>query len=205
MAITTYAELQTAVQNWLSRADADILARTVEFITLAEAKINRKLRIRTMETALSDTIASGTISTPTGYVELKHMYIDGSPVQPLKRISAEQLYGLYPSRSAEGKPKFVALDGGVFIFGPYADSTYTVKGTYYKKVAVLSDAAPTNWYTSNAIDLLLYGSLLQAAPYIKDNEELQVWKVMYEEALVEVGQEDRDEQFSGSAPAVVGG
>jgi hypothetical protein len=47
MAISTYAELQAAAANWLVRRD--LTARIVEFIALAEARINRVVRSRTAE------------------------------------------------------------------------------------------------------------------------------------------------------------
>ena len=53
MAIGTYAELQTAVANWLDRGD--LTDRIQEFIDLAEARINRNLRLRLMETTATGT------------------------------------------------------------------------------------------------------------------------------------------------------
>ncbi len=47
MSISTYAELQTAVGNWLNRAD--LTARIPEFIELFEARVKRDLRVRQME------------------------------------------------------------------------------------------------------------------------------------------------------------
>ena len=72
MAIGTYSELQTAVANWLDRDD--LTDRIPEFIALAEAKMNRVLRISLMEnvsTAL--TMVSGTrdYSLPTGFTGMK--------------------------------------------------------------------------------------------------------------------------------------
>ena len=46
MAIGTYAELQTAVANWLDRGD--LTERVKEFIDLAEARMNRVLRLQLM-------------------------------------------------------------------------------------------------------------------------------------------------------------
>ena len=44
MAISTYAELQTACQKCLARTDADIVDRTPEFIHLDEAQFNRYVK-----------------------------------------------------------------------------------------------------------------------------------------------------------------
>ena len=77
MAITTYSELQTAVSNWLHRSD--LTSYIPDFITLAETRIYREVRARDMETAFSDTIASGAVALPTSYIDLKHAYISRSP------------------------------------------------------------------------------------------------------------------------------
>ena len=60
MAISTYSELQTAVANWLDRDD--LTARIPEFIVLAEARYNRELRIRGMETIVDISTVAGTRS-----------------------------------------------------------------------------------------------------------------------------------------------
>ena len=57
MAIGTYAELQTAVANWLDRDD--LTDRIPEFIALAEAKMNRVLRISLMENVSTALLMSG--------------------------------------------------------------------------------------------------------------------------------------------------
>lgn len=50
MAISTYAELQTALQNWPGqRTDSFWTSRVTEFITLGETDIGQLLRIRQME------------------------------------------------------------------------------------------------------------------------------------------------------------
>ena len=62
MAINTYGTLQTAVANWLDRDD--LSARIPEFIALSEAIFNRTLRIRAMETTVSDNTPSGSKEDP---------------------------------------------------------------------------------------------------------------------------------------------
>jgi hypothetical protein len=153
MSITTYAELKTAVANWLARTN--LTAYIPDFIMLGERRIYRELRIRAMEASLSSAIASGTISVPSGYVEMKFAYIDGTPVQALTKKEGAFIYEFYPTRSADGKPQFFAREVDNFIFGPYPDSNYTVKGVYYKRLDALSDSNTTNWFITNAPDLLV--------------------------------------------------
>ena len=69
MAISTYSELQEAVASWLNRSD---LTTTIpDFITLAESRLNRTLRLRVMETTttLSLTASSRTVALPSAFIE----------------------------------------------------------------------------------------------------------------------------------------
>lgn len=195
MSITTYAELQSAVSNWLHRSD--LTSYTPDFITLAESEIFRRLRVADMENSFSSTMTtSGTIATPSGYLDLKHAYIDGTPVQWLERKSAKWIYQNYPTRSAERKPSFIAREGSNFIFGPYPDSQYTVVGVYYKNLGPLSTTLHAV-FTNNP-DLYLYGSLLAAVPFLKDDKRVPLWQAKYEQTLQSAQQKDDKEYFSGS-------
>ena len=129
MAIGTYAELQTAVANWLDRDD--LTDRIPEFIALAEAKMNRVLRISLMEnvsTAL--TMVSGTrdYSLPTGFTGMKEFHLTTSPVVALSYITPEMMNRMWAG-SNTGKPKSFTLfsDAGVrkIKFGPAPDAAYT--------------------------------------------------------------------------------
>lgn len=196
MAINSYSTLQTAVINRLHRADITILVP--DFIALGEARIYRDLRIRCMETALSSAIASGVIAVPTGYVELKHAYIDGSPSGKLTRKNADFIYFNYPTRSADGKPKYIAREADNFIFGPYPDSAYTVKGIYYKRLDALSDSNTSNWFTSNAPDILLFAALCEAADHISNDAAMMKWEQKYNQVKDRIQSENDAEEFSGS-------
>lgn len=199
MAINSFSTLKTAVQNWIDRTD--IADRVDEFIALGEARIYRELRIRAMETALSDTIASGVISVPSDFRALKHAYVNGTPVQWLEQQTTEFIIENYPTRSSTSKPKFIAQDGGNFIFGPYPDSAYTINGTYYAALTALGTGNETNWFTSNAPDLLLYAALTEAYGLEMDAEMEAKWAARFERAKNAIKKED-NRQMRGSKRAV---
>lgn len=200
MALANYSDLKTSVASWLHRSD--LTTFIPDFIALGEARIYRELRIRAMEVALSQAIASGVVAIPGAYVELKHAYIDGSPVQILTRKDATWIYENYPTRSADGKPKFIASDAGNFIFGPFPDSTYTVKGTYYQRLTALSDSNTTNWFTTNAPGILLFAALSEAEPFLKNDPRIELWNAKYVQEKDGIEMEERDERFSGSPLSV---
>jgi hypothetical protein len=201
MAINNFSTLKTAVQNWIDRTD--IADRVDEFISLGEARIYRELRIRAMETALSDTISSGVIGVPADFRALKHAYVNGSPTQWLEEQKAEFIYENYPTRSVTSKPRFIAQDGGNFIFGPYPDSAYTIKGTYYAALTALGTVNETNWFTTNAPDLLLFAALTEAAGFEMNDEKEAKWLARYEQTKNRIQKED-NRQLRGALRAMPG-
>lgn len=200
MSITSYSELKTAAANWLARDD--LTSYIPDLITLAEARIYRELKIRQMETALSTAISSGVISVPSGYTQMKFAYVNGSPIKPLTRNSLEQLYSDYPTRSADGKPCVFAREATNFIFGPYPDSDYTIKGVYYKKLDALSDSNTSNWLITDAPDLILFATLTEAKAFIMDDPRITLWEARYQYAKSEIKNQDNHEDFSGSVMSV---
>ena len=162
MAITNYSTLKAAVADWLDRDD--LTSQIDTFLDLTEAVLARELRIKPMETALSSAISGGVLAVPSDYLELRFAYVDGSPVRWLELKDPGWIYLNYPTRSSTSKPYYIGREGDNFIFGPYPDDGYTIKGSYYAKLAALSASNETNWFTANAPDLLLFGCLLQATP-----------------------------------------
>lgn len=196
MAITSFSTLKSAVADWLDRDDMGDAIETM--IGLAEARIYRDLRLRAMESSFAETISSGTVTVPANYLEFRHVVLDGSPFTPLEVRSSNWIYENYPLRSSDSKPLFYARDGTSFIFGPYPDSDYTVRGNYYAKLTALSTSNETNWFVDNAPDLLLYGTLVHAAPYVGHDERAALWSSAYEEAKDRVQQQDHYERFPRS-------
>jgi len=95
MAINSYSTLQTAVANWLDRDD--LSDRIPEFIDLNEALFNRTLRIRPMETIVTESMVGGTKSydLPAGYVQMREIHLATSPVTALQYVSPEMLYRIW--------------------------------------------------------------------------------------------------------------
>jgi len=197
MSIATYVELKTAVASWINRSD--LTATIVDLVRLGELRVYRDMRIRAMETALSATISSGVIAVPSGYVAMKYMRVNAKKVQ---RKDAEWMYENYPTRSADGQPKFFAREADSFIFGPYPDSGYAVTGLYYKRLDALSDSNTTNWFTTNAPDLLLFAALCEAEPFLENDSRIPVWEGKYNAVKTRIQREDEEEEFSGSPLAV---
>lgn len=186
--ITDYSSLKTAVADYLARSD--LSSYVPNFIQNCESTIYKNLRIRAMETALNVTIASGVATVPTDFVALKYAYVNMVPVQTLDWQPPEMIYAHYPVRSGADIPLEISIEATNFIFGPFPGN-YTVKGIYYARLAALSDSNTTNWFTSYAPDLLLYGALLDASPFLKDDKRIPVWQMFYQRAFDAVSNESQ--------------
>lgn len=203
MAITTLAELKVAVARWLGASDnatvttMGIPSSIDDLITVAEKRIFREARTRDMEVALNAAISSGVVALPAGYVALKFAYVDGSPTSILKRRSAEWIYSNHPTRSASGRPAFIAREGTNFIFGPYPDSAYTIKGATYGRLTAL--ATGTNALFLANPDLYLLGCLAESAILVGPDSRIPIWEQKYQRCLSEVNGEDDDEDHSGGS------
>lgn len=201
MAITTFAELKTAVaRNWKHRQDLDSISE--DLIMVGEKWINRNVRATEMETALSVAIASGTATVPTGFLGLKYAYIDGSPIQPLEVRSPQQIFARFTKRSSDAKPEWIGYDAGSLIFGPYPDSTYTVKGTYYKRQGPLSSAV-YDLFTNNP-DLFLFAALAEAEAYVENDKRISLWIAKRDQIALDINNEAKGIMASGGLTVTVG-
>ena len=202
MALSTFTELKDAIADWLDRSD--LTARIPDFITLAEARLNRDLRIRPMEVRSSMETTSGQqyFNLPGGYIQMRNIQLNTNPTAPLEYITPEMLDRLYGS-STTGKPRAYSLIGDEIQLAPIPDSDYTVEMAFYEKFTPLGDGTSgtvtTNWITKNAPDVILYGSLLEAEPFIKNDERIALWLNAYSSAIKKIQDADARDRHSGSA------
>lgn len=195
MSITTYAELKTAIVSWLDVPTATFTSQIDDLITVGEKRLFRQARTRDMEYAISATIAAGFIALPADYVSIKYAYIDGSPVTRLERRPSDWIYQHFPLRSADRKPKYIARESTNFIFGPFPDATYAVKGIYYRRQALIANT-PNALFLANP-DLYLFSCLAESEPLIGRDNRIALWEAKYQRILADVNGEDRTEDVSG--------
>ena len=205
MALGTFTELKDAIADWLDRSD--LTDRIPDFITLAEARLNRDLRIRPMEvrSSMETTAGQRYFNLPGGYLQMRNMQINSNPITPLEYITPEMLDRLYGSDTT-GKPKAYTLIGDEIQLAPIPDSTYTLEMAFYEKFTALGDGTSgtvtSNWLTTNAPDVLLYGALLEAEPFIKNDERIALWLNAFNSAIRKVQDADAKDRHSGSAMRV---
>jgi hypothetical protein len=198
MALTTYAELKTSIGDWLNRSD--LTSVIPDFISLAEAQIERTLRARQMIVRANASFDAQYGAVPSDFLETKSLKLTSTnPQTPLEFLSIDALDQKAAEYTASGKPRFFGVVGGQLRIVPTPDSTYTTELTYYAKLSKLSTSNTSNWLLSSSPDIYLYGALLQAAPYLQDDARIQTWATLYERALNDLQTADDRSATSGGA------
>ena len=198
MALTTYNELKTSIGDWLNRSD--LTTAIPDFISLAEAQIERTLRTRQMIVRANASFDAQYGAVPSDFLEVKSLKLTSTnPQTPLSFLSIDALDAEMTKYTASGKPRFFGVVGGQFRIVPTPDANYTTELTYYAKLTKLSTSVASNWLLSSSPDIYLYGSLLQAAPYLQDDARIQTWATLYERALNDLQTADDRGSSSGGA------
>jgi len=201
MALGNYTDLKAAIADWLDRSD--LTDRIPDFIALAEARLNRELRIRPMEvrSTMVTNVGQRYFNLPGGYLQMRNFQINTNPITPLEYITPEMLDRLYGSNTT-GKPRAYTLIGDEIQLAPIPDSDYTIEMAFYEKFTPLGDGTSgtvtSNWLTKNAPDVILYGALIEAEPFIKNDERIQLWLTAYKEAIDKIQKADERDRHSGS-------
>ena len=199
MAISTKAELHTAIANWLNRSD--LTARIPEFITLAEASFNRILRARDMLVRSTASVTNQYISIPTDFLEMLNIELTStSPPKRLVYITSDRSDDYREKQNnTAGTPGYYTIEGNSIQLLPTPSASVTVQLNYYQDIPALSGLADSdnNWLLLAHPDVYLYGTLMQASPYLMDQEKTQMWDGLLARSLQEVQMSDEKSRYAG--------
>ena len=197
MAISTYTDLKTSIASWLNRDD--LTSVIPDFISLAEAGINRDLRHYKMIERADATLDSRYVQMPTDWMETVRFSITSGNTYRLELVSRDDMLE-YRQKTADasGRPRFYANIGDTIEVFPTPDADYTMQLQYYAKTPALSDSNASNWLLLDAPDVYLYGTLIQSAPYLQDDARTQTWAALYAAALQSLQKASDDTRFAGS-------
>lgn len=198
MSISTYAELQTAVANWLNRSD--LTDYVPDFIRIAEDQLSLDLHTREMEaqTTLVTVGDVATVALPTDMHEIRRFRVDVSYSQPLKFLTPDQLSADYAS-DAVGQPIVYTVIGANAQLAPVPDGVYSLELTYKQQLPALSDSNTANWLLTKWPSLYLYAALVAAEPFLKNDDRLMLWQGLYQKQLDRINGSD---WFVASTPQV---
>lgn len=169
--IQTYDDLKAAVGRWLHRNDLGTPAE--DFITLFETRANRNLRVRQMETTQSQTVTTQSVALPADWLELiGKPTLGGKPQDFITRDQFKLLDGTVPVFESG----YFSIFGATLRLNVDVSAGVTLAYDYYAEIPALSDTVQTNWLILAAPDVYLYGSLLEAAPYLNNDPRIVTWQ-----------------------------
>jgi len=190
VAINTYSNLQASVATWLFRED--LTALIPDFIALAESRINRDLRLREFEATATGSGAS--FAMPSDAVSITRVAVQTSDGRmKVLPYAAPAQQSLYAPGSGEEPQAFAVLANVVTFLPPSSSASWEL--LYYPSIPALTNAAPTNWLLTRAPDIYLFATLMEAEPYLYNEERLPMWQKKYMEGVTSMMAADERQQF----------
>ena len=191
--VMTYDSLTSTVLQYLERSDPAVVAAIPTFITLCEFEIAQEIKTLGQLTVANSTVTPSepTLAKPARWRKTVSMSINnGTTMEPVFLRKFEYLKNDRPNVTQTGLPKYYAdTDYEHWYLAPTPDQAYTFEVLYYERIAPLSSTNQTNWLTQYAPNAMLYGTLLQAMPFLK-NDARAIFQQKYTEAITALKTED---------------
>ena len=186
----TYAELQTAIKDYLQNTETTFVNDLDTIIKQGEERILKIIRLPVFRKNVTGTLTDGNtyLSTPSDFMDdFSLAIISSSSYSYLLRTDVSFIREAYPNSSTKSTPKHYALfDDTSFIVGPTPDEDYSAELHYfYRPTSITAGASDgTTWLSTNASNALLYACLLEGYVYMKGEADLlQLYDQRYKEAL----------------------
>ena len=198
----TFTTLQQDVRRYLERgatyaSDPVVYEQIPRLINLAERRIARELKVQGFINVVTGTFSIGqaVYSKPDRWRDTVSVNIGTGASNNNRKVlftrDYEYLLSYWPNRTETEEPIFYAdYDYDHWLIAPTPDAEYPFEILYYELPPLLDDSVQTNWLTEYAPQLLLYGTLLEATPFLKNDERINVWQSMYDRAAAMLNGED---------------
>lgn len=191
--VMTYDSLTSTVLQYLERRDRAVVDAVPTFITLAEFEIAEQIKTLGQLQVVESTMLAdnATLQKPARWRKTVSMSVTvNGKKQPVLLRKYEYLKNYWPDSSQTDVPLYYAdTDWDHWFIAPTPDQDYEFEVLYYERIAPLSSTNQTNWLTQNAPNAMLFGTLLQAMPFLK-NDQRQIFQQKYTEAMQTLKGED---------------
>lgn len=193
MSITTYAELKTAIADFLNRDDLTAVIPT--FISLAEAQIARDVRHWKQEKRVTTSVDERYENLPNDWLGIKLVALTTGKM--LQTVSMSEMAEMRAASGTAATPRYVRLTADQIEFYPTPNAATDISMLYYARIPALSDTDTTNWLLTDAPDVLLYGALVHSAPYLTDDARASIWGALYQAGVEKLNLESQKGQTAG--------
>jgi hypothetical protein len=186
-AVMTYDSLVDDITTYLERTDTQTLAKIPQFIMFAEQIIASEIKFLGNLVVVTSTMtqAESIIPKPARWRKTVSMNVSVAGVrQPVLLRTYEYLREYWPDQTKLDIPKYFGdYDYDHWLVVPTPATGYTYEVLYYERNQPLDSSNQSNWFTEYAPQALLYGSLLQAMPFLKNDERIPMWQAQYDKII----------------------
>jgi hypothetical protein len=196
MSLDTFDNLKAEVADWLNRQDLVNVIPT--FIRLLEAQVERTLRVREMVVRATASLTEEFTVLPQDFLSLEHAILNAQKPVTLEWVPMSQI-DILQSEVSPGVPKHFTIIGDELEVSPLPDQEYEIEVVYYQSIPKLTTTNQVNWLLTRHPDVYLYGTLMQAAPYLKNDERVGLWSAALTSILDDIRVAD-ERATKGGAP-----
>lgn len=191
--VLTYDSLTETVLQYLERSDEATRAQIPTFITMCEFEIAQQIKTLGQMQVAESMMEAGNpvIPKPARWRKTVsfNVVVNGSR-EPVLLRKYEYIKNYSPDSATQGQPLYYSdYDYEHWFVGPTPDQDYFFEVLYYERISPLSSDNQTNWLTQNAPNAMLFGTLLQAMPFLK-NDQRQIFQQKYDQAMAMLKTED---------------
>jgi hypothetical protein len=191
----TYDSLVENIQSYLERSDVATIAKIPLFIMLAEQVIAAEIKFLGNLTVNTSTMVadSNVVDKPARWHKTVSMNVTvAGERKPVLLRKYEYLREYWPDPAQTDVPVYYCdYDYTHWMVAPTPDVAYDFEVLYYERVQPLDSSNQTNWFTIYAPQALLYGSLLQAMPFLKNDDRIPMWEAQYKQIMTVLKEEDK--------------
>jgi hypothetical protein len=192
--VLTYDSLTSSVLQYLERSDTAVIEAIPTFITLCEFEIAQQIKTLGQQQVVNSTMTlnNAIIPKPARWRKTVSFNVTGSSGTPTPVYVRKYEYLLnYNTGGTTGLPLYYAdYDYDHWLVSPTPNDDYPFQVLFYERLQPLSSTNQTNWLTQNAPNAMLYGTLLQAMPFLK-NDQRTIFQQKYQEAMTVLKAEDQ--------------
>ena len=193
--VMTYDNLVSSIYLYLERNDTAVVNQVPVAISLCEFEIAQQIKTLGQLNVAESTFSAGQniVPKPARWrktVSMKYTDTSGS-LQPIYLRKYEYLTSYWPNGTSTSTPLYYAdYDYDHWFIAPTPDKSYAFEVLFYERILPLSTTNQTNWLTQNAPNAMLFGTLLQMMPFLKNDTRIPTWQGMYQNALNMLKTED---------------
>ena len=195
--ITNYSTLQSAIGDYLNRAD--LTSQIPMFIQFVEADLNTRLRSREMVVRATTTNDEEFVELPPDFLQALNLQIVGGKT-PLRYVTLDEADQIKAAQIYTQVIAYTLVDDAIELVPAPADNVQ-IEMVYYQCIPALSNTNTTNWLLSKAPDVYLYGALVHAAPFLMDDQRINTFASFYTQR-VEALNLDSDRAVHSGSPLV---